>query len=158
MSMPSSVVSVTSTEPTTYVTDASVFVRWYVEQDGWEHAVEVRDAFARAEISLLAPAFVRVEMTNVIRKVWKRKRMLEPEGLAAVARSLDVLGVVLVESDADGIARAARLAATHSLSMYDALYAELALSTGNVLLTADASSARALAGHVPVEVLRGVPT
>lgn len=132
--------------PAAYVVDAGVFLRWHVDQVGFEHAREVRDAFLAGAVRLLAPDFVRVEHAEVVRKVLFLRRHVDSEALAALVRSLNDLGVE----------RAATLAASHSLRFYDAVYAVLALDTGVELLTSDARLARALVGSVPVQVLRGI--
>lgn len=156
--MPSSTGSVTAgAEPAgAYVVDAGVFLRWHVDQVGFEHAREVRDAFVDGSLRLLAPDFVRVEHAEVVRKVLFLRGHVDSEGLGALARSLDDLGVELHPLDADRVERAAVLAARHSLRFYDAVYAVLALDTGLELLTSDARLARALVGSVPVQVLRGI--
>ena len=140
----------------TYVVDTSVFLRWWVEQVGFQHARRVREQFVAGAIALATPDFTRIEHAEVLR----RKGLLEgvmslEEYLVAVAL-LDVLGVEMVVLDTDELVRAAGLAATRSLRMFDAIGASLALSRGLRLLTGDARSARALAGVVDVEVLEGI--
>jgi len=141
---------------TDYVVDTSVFLRWWVDQIGWEHARRVRDAFLAGDSRLVAPSFTRVELGNVLRKVGLLHGVLDTAEYLAAARSLDDLGVELVETDADGIERACALAARQMMSVYDALGAALALDRGIALITADRRSARSLAGVVDVEVLEGV--
>jgi len=139
-----------------YVVDTSVFLRWWVEQVGWQHAHRVRDQFLAAEIVLITPEFTRIEFAEVLRKKALLDGILnEAEYLDAVA-SLDVLGVDLVPLDRDGILRAAALGARRNLRLFDALGASLALDRGLPLLTGDARCARALAGVVEVEVLDGI--
>ena len=140
----------------TYVVDTSVFVRWWVEQVGWQHAQRVRDEFIAGDLVLLTPDFTRIELAEVLRKKALHDGVLtEDEYLGAVV-ALDVLGVELVALDQDGVVRAAALAARRSLRMFDALSASLALDRGHPLLTGDARCARALAGIVDVEVLEGI--
>lgn len=139
-----------------YGVDTSVFLRWFVDQVGYEHAREVRDEFLAGAVELRTPDFTRIELANVLRKTALITGiMTEAEYLSAV-RVLDDLGVEIVPLDADGLERAAALAARQSLRVYDALAASVALDRGEPLLTADARSARALAGVVPVEILRGI--
>ncbi len=139
-----------------YVVDTSVFLRWWVEQVGWQHAQRVRDQFLAAEIGLITPEFTRVEHAEVLRKKALLDGILnEAEYLDAVA-SLEVLGVDLVPLDRDDLVRAAALGARRSLRLFDALGASLALDRGLPLLTGDARCARALAGVVEVEVLEGI--
>lgn len=140
----------------TYVVDTSVFLRWWVEQVGWQHAQRVRDQLVAGEIALITPDFTRVEHAEVLRKKGLLEGVLsEDEYLAAVV-SLDLLGVELVVLESDDLVRAAALAARRSLRMFDAIGASLALDRGLPLLTGDARSARALAGVLHVEVLEGI--
>lgn len=139
-----------------YVVDTSVFLRWWVEQVGWQHAQRVRDQFLAGDVVLITPEFTRVEHAEVLRKKALLDGILnEAEYLDAVA-SLDVLGVDLVPLDRDDLVRAAALGARRNLRMFDALGASLALDRGLPLLTGDARCARALAGVVEVEVLEGI--
>lgn len=140
----------------TYVVDATVFVRWFIDQAGYEHAREVRNRFLAGDDGLVAPDFVRVELSNVLRKKAYVPGLLTREELLSACRALDDLDVDLRPLDADAIERAAGLAADRSMSIYDAVYADLALTLGLPLLTGDARSARAVAGVVPTVVLRGI--
>lgn len=90
-----------------------------------------------------------------------RKKGLEP-GLLAVEdvvgslTDLDDLGVVVHPVDLPRLQTVTALAARRRLSLFDAAFVELALRTGWTPLTADARLARAVAGLVSTEVLRGV--
>ncbi|MBE1588666.1 hypothetical protein ACFPOI_54705 [Nonomuraea angiospora] len=35
-----------------YLVDTSVFLRWFVDQPGYEHAREIQDAFLRGRVAL----------------------------------------------------------------------------------------------------------
>jgi len=140
----------------TYVVDTSVFVRWWVEQVGWQHAQRVRDAFVAGDLTLVTPEFTRVEHAEVLRKKGLLDGILTEDEYLVAVQSLDVMGVDLVALDNDGLVRAAALGAKRNLRMFDALGASLALDRGHPLLTGDARTARALAGLVDVEVLDGI--
>lgn len=140
----------------TYVVDTSVFLRWWVEQVGWQHARRVRDQFMGGAIELVTPDFTRVEHAEVLRKKGLLEGVLTVEEYLMAVESLDVLGVELVPLDADDLVRAAGLAAQRSLRLFDAIGAALALGRGLPLLTGDARSARALAGVLDVELLEGI--
>lgn len=140
----------------TYVVDTSVFLRWWVEQVGWQHAQRVRDEFVAGEVALITPEFTRIEHAEVLRKKGLNDGVLNEDEYLVAVQALDVMGVDLIAIDNDGLVRAAALAARRSLRMFDALGASLALDRGYSLLTGDARSARALAGVVDVEVLEGI--
>ncbi|MEX2658265.1 MAG: type II toxin-antitoxin system VapC family toxin [Acidimicrobiales bacterium] len=140
----------------TYVVDTSVFLRWWVEQVGWQHAQRVRDEFLAGDLGLITPDFTRIELAEVLRRKGLLDGVLDLAEYLTAVQALDVVGVDLVPLDGDGLRRSATLAATRSLRMFDAIGASLALDRGHPLLTGDARSARALAGVVDVEVLQGI--
>lgn len=140
----------------TYVVDTSVFLRWWVEQVGWQHAQRVRDELIAGDITLITPDFTRIEHAEVLRKKGLLAGVLDHDEYLVAIQSLDVMGVDLVALDADDLVRAAALAARRNLRMFDAIGASLALDRGHPLLTGDVRSARALAGVVDVEVLEGI--
>jgi len=140
----------------TYVVDTSVFLRWWVEQIGWQHAQRVRDEFVAGDIVLITPEFTRVEHAEVLRKKGLLDGVLTEDEYLGAVEALDVLGVEMVKLDRDDLVRAAALAVRRNLRMFDAIGASLALDRGLPLLTGDARSARALAGLVDVEVLDGI--
>lgn len=86
----------------TYVVDTSVFLRWWVDQIGWQHAQRVCDEFLACDVELCTPEFTRVEHAEVLRKVGYLKGLFtEAEHLAA-AEALDVVGIELVPLDPTG--------------------------------------------------------
>lgn len=139
-----------------YVVDTSVFLRWWVEQQGWQHAQSVRDSFLAGDVGLVTPDFTRIELAEVLRKKGLLAGILNDDEYLAAVESLDVLGVEIVALDRCDLVRAAALGAKRSLRMFDALAASLALDRGLPLLTGDARAARALVGVVEVEVLEGI--
>lgn len=140
----------------TYVVDTSVFLRWWVEQVGWQHAQQVRDEFVAGRLALVTPDFTRIEHAEVLRKRGFLDGLLTETEYLAAAQSLDIMGVELVSLGQADLVRAASLASRRNLRMFDALGAALALDRDLPLLTGDARSARALTGIVDVEVLRGI--
>jgi predicted nucleic acid-binding protein len=140
----------------TYVVDTSVFLRWWVEQAGWQHAQRVRDELLAGDVALMTPNFTRVEHAEVLRKKGLLAGVLDHDEYLAAVQSLDVMGVDVVALDSDDLVRAAALAARRNLRMFDAIGASLALDRGHPLLTADVRAARALADVVDVEVLEGI--
>jgi predicted nucleic acid-binding protein len=140
----------------TYVVDTSVFVRWWVRQVGWEHAQQIRESFLAGEVELVTPEFTRIEHAEVLRKKGFLGNVLDFDEYLAAVQALDVMGVEMVTLTQEDLARAAALGANHSLRMFDAIGASLALDRGLTLLTADAKCALAVANVVDVEVLKGV--
>jgi len=50
-----------------YVLDASVVVKWFVEEEGKEIALSIRDKFWRREIDIVVPDLLLYEISNALR-------------------------------------------------------------------------------------------
>jgi hypothetical protein len=51
-----------------YMVDTGVFLRWFVDQAGFDHAREVQQAFSHGTVALETVDFARVEVAGVLRK------------------------------------------------------------------------------------------
>lgn len=91
-----------------------------------------------------------------MRKKGLLAKLLSEDEFAAAVRVIDDLGVTVHQTGADRLERAARLAASKMLRMYDALFVSLADELDLPLLTSDAKLARAADGIIQVDVLRGI--
>ncbi|MET8332877.1 type II toxin-antitoxin system VapC family toxin [Streptosporangium canum] len=137
-----------------YVVDTGVFLRWFVDQPGFEHAREVQEAFLDGLVELETADFARIEVAGVLRKKGLLPGRLTAEEFAAAVRVIDDLGVTVHPIGADHLERAAGLAVRLTLRMYDAVFAQLALDRGIPLLTTDAKLCHAVEGVVKTELLR----
>jgi predicted nucleic acid-binding protein len=138
-----------------YVVDTAVILRWFLEQPGFEHARKVQEQLVAGTVRLATTEMARVELAHVLRKKALLPRLISREEYLRALRAMDALGVLVEPAEATRLLRAAALAADHSISVFDALFVELALSTGVPLLTADARLVRAAGGLVSTELLRG---
>lgn len=139
-----------------YVVDSGVFVRWYIKQSGYEHALEVQAAFLSGEVALQTVDLVRFEVGNVLRKEGLLRGRIARDQYIEAVRAIDDFDILVHVTDVDALERAGRLAADRMLSFYDALVVERAQQQSLPLLTADAKLVRAAAGMVSTELLRGV--
>jgi predicted nucleic acid-binding protein len=81
---------------------------------------------------------------------------LTVQEFTAAVRVIDDIGVVVHETTADRLERAAGLAARKNLGMYDALFVQLAAELDLPLLTTDVRLQRAAEGSAPIEILDGI--
>lgn len=139
-----------------YVVDTGVFLRWFVDQDGFKHARELQQKLVNGSITVATIDFARVEVAGVLRKKGLLSGRLTPEEFAAAVRIIDDIGVTVHETTADRLEQAASLAAARMLGMYDALFVNLSQELGLPILTSDARLARAAGRSARIEVLRGV--
>jgi predicted nucleic acid-binding protein len=123
----------------TLVVDASVALKWLVEEEGTDAADALRGQH------LVAPALVRVEVANVLRTM--AALGATPSAVAVELFALFQRAPVdIVEADDALERRALDLAIALAHPVYDCLYLALAERMGAPLVTADARFLRALAG------------
>lgn len=119
------------------VVDASVALKWVVEEEGSEAALALKGR------DLAAPSLMRVEAANALRTLAARRAI-------APAEALDLLGllqeapVTLVEPDDVLERRALEIALELGHPVYDCVYLALTERMGRRLVTADGRLLRAV--------------
>lgn len=146
----------TSPDPSGYVLDSSVAVRWYVDQVGYEHARDVHQRALRGDVVLLTPDVFRWELGDALRKRGVAAGLLDVDEVVTALAGLPAAGVVQTGTPPEAMSGLVRLAVRLGTSVFDAAYVSLAMSTGMPLLTADARLVRAVSGVISTELLRGV--
>lgn len=129
----------------TLVIDASVAVKWVVEEDGTAAALALRPAFRFA-----APELLAAECANILWKKVQRGELQRDEAVMA-GRLLERAGVELVSMRAM-TGEMLELAATLSHPAYDCAYLATALKKGARFVTADERLLRVVAGRAPEEL------
>lgn len=118
------------------VLDASTLAGWLMPD---EHGVDLQ-ALAASHDVFAAPWLLWAEIRNILVVAERRRRI--PPGIADQAlNAIDELGIALDVRPSSTVVMA--LCRKHGLTVYDALYLELALRKGAVLATLDAALARA---------------
>ena len=122
-----------------FVVDASVAIKWFVEEPLWERA----DALTRRPESLLAPEFLIAEVTNV---AWKKvlRGEIAPDQAHEIAAAIG-RSIPRFYSSATLNEPALRIALVLKHPVYDCLYLACAELTDAVLVTADARLCEAVA-------------
>ncbi len=125
---------------TTFVVDASVACKWYLDER-WSEAAR---RLLRDDVLLAVPRFFLIETCNAMAKR-QRRREITSDDVRAIADSLERLPLNLWP---DGILlrEALDLALLQRLSVYDGLYLALAERIGGRLVTADERLVRGVAG------------
>jgi predicted nucleic acid-binding protein len=120
-----------------FVIDASIAVKWVVEEEGTPEALALR-----VHAKLIAPDLLVAECANILWKKVVRGELLKDEALIAAA--------LLQEADVELypmrslLAPAARLAIELEHPAYDCLYLAFAAERGCPLVTADGRLLRKL--------------
>lgn len=124
----------------TIIVDASVAIKWLVQEDGSEAAARMQ-----LEEPLAAPDFLIVECANALRTKARRGELAREDAEAA----LSTLRATPIQLFAASNYAAAALALAFDLShsIYDCMYLAVALAERTVLVTADSAFARAVRRH-----------
>ncbi len=119
------------------IVDASVAVKWFVEEEGspTAHALVRIQHTPEFGLRLQAPGMLMLEVVAVIGRR-ARQGMLDADYPAKVLQALRRLGMVLTP-DGEFLDHATQLSMTLRHSLYDCLYLALARRTGFRLATFD---------------------
>lgn len=118
-----------------YVLDASVALKWVLNED---HSLKVRDlreAYQRGVHELLAPDIFMVEVPHVLSKAVRQRKLTSGEAELHLANVWTTLPQLVPSIDLTE--RAFEISCLFRTSYYDALYLALAEQEG-AFLTADA--------------------
>ncbi len=122
------------------VVDASVAVKWLVDEDGSEAA----DGILELAAELHAPRLLASEVANAL---WRKARLREIESGDAGVLAASVAQMPVAWTDDEQVCgEAARLAVGLDHPVYECMYLALAHRVDGRLVTADERFANALAG------------
>jgi predicted nucleic acid-binding protein len=129
------------------VVDASVAVKWYLEEDHADTARGLLDG----TYELIVPDLFFAEIGNVLWKRWRRGE-LDDDVITETLAALDRVPCE-TRSARPLLSRAMALAMSLQRTVYDSLYLALAIDTGARLVTADRRfhatvAAGPFAGHI----------
>lgn len=75
--------------------DTGVFIRWFLKQDGFEHARELRGRLVGGDATAETVDFARIEVAGVFRKKALLTARFTPEEFTRAVRLIDDIGVVV---------------------------------------------------------------
>jgi predicted nucleic acid-binding protein len=116
-----------------YVLDASVVLKWFLEEEDSAIAIKLRQKYMAGTFNLALPDLILYEVANALRY---DKKFLRGAASEAILSLID-LGVDIIVPTASLIERALQIAHENKTTVYDAVYVSLAQEMGYYLITAD---------------------
>ncbi len=133
-----------------YVVDASVLVKWFMEEEDRDRALSLRELHTSGRSSLFVSELTFLEILNALRYA---PRANEEDGAEAL-HALENLHLQIKPVDFDLLRKANPIAWAYKITIYDALYVALAEQLGYPLITSDEAMVKKLKGHSIVVPLR----
>ena len=130
------------------VLDASVLVKWFVEEKGRDKALAILEEVIERPRRFAVPELVWYELSHVLLHVAK-----DVEGSSRRLETIAHLGIPCFSATAERCSRAMRLARRVGLSGYDAHYVVLAEDLEGCWVTFDGKAARAVSPRSRVRCL-----
>ncbi|MBO3832955.1 MAG: type II toxin-antitoxin system VapC family toxin [Candidatus Brockarchaeota archaeon] len=115
------------------VSDASVVVKWFIQEKESEKALKLRDMHVSGQLDIAAPELLFFEVLNAL----KSSRLFSEEELKTAANSLLNYRVELHPLNKQLAEKTVEIAVKTNLTIYDAAYVALAVDLDTVLYTAD---------------------
>ncbi len=116
------------------VVDASIVIKWFLDEDDSAAARQLRQSHLQGEILLVVPELLFVEVLNALRYKGGTEK-----SIAAANKVLWDTQFHIEKINSFLLEKASTLALQYQLSVYDALYLALSTAYGCPLITADAS-------------------
>jgi len=115
------------------VIDASIVVKWFIEENGSDKARFLRDKFIDGKVELLVPSLLYYEVLNAL----KYSQLFEPSELNDAGESLENYGLKVIAIKNEIRKHMIKVAVEHELSIYVASYLGLSIALGTLFYTAD---------------------
>jgi len=113
--------------------DASIVIKWFVQEDGSEAALGYREKVLKGLEEIAVPDLLIYEVINALRF----KKGVSEEGINSILPSFFSIGLEIISPTEKLMRDALRLSFTTGLSIYDSVYLAVANEVGGSLITAD---------------------
>jgi len=115
------------------VLDASVLVKWFVEEDASDKALLLRDRYIEGELVILAPELILYEVLNAL----YFKRLFSRGELMEISEALEAYSFSLYPLRGEYAEKTLEIAFDNDIPIYDASYVALAMIKDALMYTAD---------------------
>ena len=132
-----------------YVIDASVAMKWFLEEPDSVHAAALLEAYRERRLRLVAPDLLVYEVSNAL----LHNAVFSPRDVTGCIQQLYELELDLIAPSVELVLATVRLASQTRLTFYDALYAALAHDLDMPLVSADLRLLNRLPASIPTATL-----
>ena len=115
------------------VIDASVVVKWFIEEIDSDKARLLRDKFIEGKVELTIPSLLYFEVLNAL----KYSQLFNQSELDEAGESLENYGFNIVAIKNEIRKHMISVAVKHDISIYDASYLGLSIGLDRIFCTAD---------------------
>lgn len=130
--------------------DASVVTKWYIMEEDFEKAVQIRDLHLSGRLTLSSPLLVVYEVGNALSK---HPAFSEPDSAKAFQSLLDMGLDLRSFAESKLLGESFKISRQLQLTFYDATYVALAKEYDAVLITADRNLCSKIERHCRTELL-----
>jgi len=116
-----------------FVVDSSIVAKWFLNEEGTDIAITIRDKFATNQIKLSVPTLLFYEVMNALRF----SGSFREEDLDIIVRSLSDYQFEIWRPVGRLLELSTKLSLKEDLTVYDACYIGLALRKGSRVVTGD---------------------
>lgn len=118
---------------TEVVVDASVIVKWFVEEEHSDKALSLRDSYVAGELRIAAPELMPFEVLNAL----YYKGLFSESDLKEISEALEAYSFELYPLRGEYMQKTVEVAFKNDITIYDASYVALALAKKTLFYTAD---------------------
>lgn len=117
------------------VADASVIIKFFVNEIHSSKAQALRDAFISNRINLVEPSLLFYEVINGIK--YSKAKKFSVQELKLISKALENYSFDTLELGETLSEKSIEISEKHNLTFYDAVYVASAIISGAILYTAD---------------------
>ena len=116
----------------TLVIDASVIVKWFLDEEDSEKARVIRSNLEKEEISIIVPPLLFLEILNSL-----KHNKVKEQNIISANKILFGLDFDIKDLNEEIMLKTIENSVKYNITIYDALYVTLAQIHGTFLITAD---------------------
>jgi len=131
------------------IIDASVVVKWFIEENDSDKAVFIRDKFIDGKVELYVPTLLYFEVLNAL----KYSQLFRPTELEDAGESIENYGFKVISIKNEIRKHMIKVAVDYDLSIYDASYLGLSIGLEKIFCTADEKIIKKLPSKIKKNVV-----